>query len=406
MRLLHTSDWHLGQLLHGHDRHAEHAAFLDWLLDQLEHRRSDALLIAGDIFDLGNPGAEAQRLYYRFLGAARRRCPALDIVVIAGNHDSPARLDAPQPVLHALGVHVLGHYRRADDVQQRLCVPLTRADGSVGALVLAVPFLRPGDIEGGNPATYAEDVAAVYRELSAAALAQRQPGQALLAMGHMHVLGGQLSEHSERRLLIGGQEAVGAELFPAELAYVALGHLHLAQQIGSPRVRYSGSPLPLSFSEIHYPHQVVELTLDGEHLLAIEAIAVPRPAPILRIPDRHLPLEQVLPLLQELDFPPAAPGLQALIEVLVERGWGEPDPSPRIREALDGKGVRLAAIKAVRPAAVDATAPASVPRLSIEELKPAPLFERLVREQTGAAPDHELWSAFGELLARAEAEAR
>lgn len=401
MRLLHTSDWHLGQLLHGHDRHAEHAAFLDWLLAELQQRQIDALLIAGDIFDSANPSAEAQRLYYGFLARAGQRCPGLQIVVIAGNHDSPLRIDAPQAVLQALRVHVLGQYRTGATPNLRLRVALKRRDGSIGALLLAIPFLRPGDLPEGHGGAYAEGVAAVYRDEVDAALKVRERDQALLALGHLHVLGGQVSEHSERRLVIGGQEAVAASLFPEELAYVALGHLHLAQQIGQSRIRYCGSPLPLSFSEIDYPHQIVEFTLDGAQLATVEAIAVPRPAPILRVPARHLPLADVLPLLQALDFGDAPVGLQPLIEVLVERAWGDPDPAATIRAALDGKPVRLAAIKAIRPTNT-ADAPASAPRLSIDELKPTPLFERLVREQTGSEPPAELWQAFGELLAIAE----
>jgi exonuclease SbcD len=401
MRLLHTSDWHLGQTLHGHDRHAEHAVFLDWLIDQLEQRQIDALLVAGDIFDSANPGAEAQRLYYSFLARAGQRCPQLQIVLIAGNHDSPLRIDAPQAVLQALRVHVLGQYRTDATANQRVPVALQDRDGRIGAWVLAVPFLRPGDLPEGFAGAYADGIAAVYRREMEAALALRAPDQALLAMGHLHVLGGQISEHSERRLVIGGQEAVSADLFPEELAYVALGHLHLAQQIGAPRIRYSGSPLPLSFSELGYPHQIVEFTLQGAQLASIEALAVPRPAPIMRIPERHRPLAEVLPLLHALDFSDAPIGLQPLIEVLVERAWGDPDPAAEVRAALDGKRLRLAAIKAVRPAG-SAHAPASAPRLSIDELKPAPLFERLVREQTGAEPAPELWSAFGELLVAAE----
>ncbi len=399
MRLLHTSDWHLGQTLHGHDRHAEHALFLDWLIDQLEQRQIDALLVAGDIFDSANPGADAQRLYYGFLARAGQRCPTLQIVLIAGNHDSPLRIDAPQAVLQALRVHVLGQYRNCSS--ERVRVPLHDRDGGIGAWVVALPFLRPGDLPEGFGGAYADGIAAVYRREVDLAIGQRAPNQALLAMGHLHVLGGQISEHSERRLVIGGQEAVCADLFPAELAYVALGHLHLAQQIGAPRIRYSGSPLPLSFSEVDYPHQIVEFALDGARLASVEAIPVPRPAPILRIPERHRPLAEVLPLLHALDFADAPIGLQPLIEVLVERAWGDPDPAAEVRAALDGKRLRLGAIKAQRPAA-SAQAPASAPSLSIDELKPAPLFERLVREQTGAEPSPELWTAFGELLLAAE----
>lgn len=403
MRLIHTSDWHLGQSLHGHDRHHEHAAFLDGLLAQLEQRQPDALLIAGDIFDSANPSAQAQRLYYGFLAAAVARLPTLQIVVVAGNHDSPSRIDAPQALLAALRVHVVGHYRRGETPPERVCIALRRADGEIGAWVLALPFLRPGDLTDAEAATYGDGIAATYREVMAAAQALRTPAQALIAMGHLHVLGGEVSTHSERRLLIGGEEAVGAGLFPAELAYIALGHLHLAQSIGEPRIRYSGSPLPLAFSEIGYPHQIVEITLDGARLAAVEAIRVPRPALLLRIPDQHGPLAEVIALLQALDVPAAAPGLEPLIEVLVERAWGDPDPAPLVRAALAGKPVRLAAVKVQRPPPVPAdTAPSAARPLSIDELKPLPLFERLLREHPAVHADAALLRAFGELLSAAE----
>ena len=148
MRLLHTSDWHLGHTLYDTSREAEHTAFLDWLLDTLEAQKVDALLVAGDIFDTANPSAEAQASWYQFVARARRRCPRLDIVVIGGNHDSAARLDAPDPLFAALDVRVVGGLPRAQGVVdlERLLVPLRDAQGEVGAWVAAVPYLRPADL--------------------------------------------------------------------------------------------------------------------------------------------------------------------------------------------------------------------------------------------------------------------
>ena len=128
MKLIHTSDWHLGQLFHGHERHAEHQAFLDWLIGQLQEREPDALLIAGDIFDHANPSGQSQGQYYRFLAEARRHCPKLDIVVIAGNHDSAGRLEAPESLLEAFGVRVIGQLQ-PDGNPSRALVPLHDRDG-------------------------------------------------------------------------------------------------------------------------------------------------------------------------------------------------------------------------------------------------------------------------------------
>ena len=151
LRVFHTSDWHLGHSLHGLPRDYEHNSFLDWLLDTLENRQADALLIAGDLFDSANPSAAAQAMLYRFLVAAGQRLPGLQIVAIGGNHDSAARLEAPSPILDALNVHVVGSLRRCSDGSldpQRLLVPLESKDGSTAAWCAAVPFLRPSDLRG------------------------------------------------------------------------------------------------------------------------------------------------------------------------------------------------------------------------------------------------------------------
>jgi exonuclease SbcD len=276
MRLLHTSDWHLGQSFHQFDRRAEHQAFLDWLLGVLEAEAVDALLIAGDVFDNSNPSAQAQAQLYRFLAEARRRVPQLAIVMTAGNHDSPGRLEAPAPLLSVFDASVIGHVGRQGDLDAalgRLLVPLKDAAGREAAWCIAMPFLRPDDLPRveGTDDPYAAGVAALYRRAFELAAERRQPGQAIVAIGHCHLAGGEVSEDSERRIVIGGAEALPAGIFDPRIAYVALGHLHRAQKIGGdPTRRYCGSPLPMSFSEVGYRHQVV--------LVDLAARASPKPA--------------------------------------------------------------------------------------------------------------------------------
>ena len=136
MRVLHTSDWHLGHLLHDLPRDREHAAFLDWLCDTIAAEAIDAVLISGDVFDAGNPPARALAAWYGFVAAARRRRPHLTVVAIAGNHDSPARLTAPAPLLAAAGVHVIGTVGRD-------------ADGAIDAGPLVVPLEDGSYIQAG-----------------------------------------------------------------------------------------------------------------------------------------------------------------------------------------------------------------------------------------------------------------
>src|SRR5690606_12230600 len=248
MRLIHTSDWHLGQTLHGQERDYEHGQFLAWLLDQLVVHQADALLIAGDVFDTVNPPLKAQERLYDFIVRAHERLPQLDIVMIAGNHDSGGRIELPAPLMRRLNAHAVGRISwvaEGERDHRRLCVPLHDSRGQVAAWGLTLPFLRPAEVTGfGGSDDYMAGIASVHERLIAAAQAQRQPGQALVAMSHAHMAGGAVSEESERNIVIGNAEALPASLFPESVAYVALGHLHKPQQVaGQARIRYSGSPL-------------------------------------------------------------------------------------------------------------------------------------------------------------------
>lgn len=405
MRLLHTSDWHLGQSLHNFDRQYEHQCFLDWLLETIVAEQADALLIAGDVFDNANPSAASQRQLYRFLQQARQAAPQLDIVVVAGNHDSPGRIEAPGPLLEAYGTRVVGHIVRDDagaiDIG-RLVVPLTNRDGAVAAWCLAVPFLRPADVprdgsEGADP--YLAGIAELYRQALAHAESVRQPGQAIVAMGHCHMVDGQMSVDSERRIVIGGTEMLPAGMFGESIAYAALGHLHMAQQIGRhAHIRYSGSPIPLSFSEVLYPHQVVRIDLDGQALQETVAVPVPRAVHLLRVPTKPAPLEQVLDELEKLDFPAAPPHAQPYLEVRVLLDAPEPGLRSRIEAALEGKYVRLAKIETSSAARNTSLIAAAVSLDQLAQLQPADVFARLYQQKYGNAAPPDQLSAFAELL--------
>ncbi|WP_295990545.1 exonuclease SbcCD subunit D C-terminal domain-containing protein [Rugamonas sp.] len=420
MRLLHTSDWHLGQSLHNYDRAYEHQRFLDWLLDALVAEQADALLIAGDIFDNANPSSASQKQLYRFLQQARARVPHLNLIVIAGNHDSPGRLEAPAPLLEMHGTRVVGAVpRRADgeiDVEQ-LVLPLTGRGGEVEAWCLAVPFLRPGDVPrvaidadataadaapgaaAGLPADpYLAGIALLYRQALALALSRRRPGQAIVAMGHCHMVDGQMSNDSERRIVIGGTEMLPAGIFDAAIAYAALGHLHLAQAVGQRQhIRYCGSPIPLSFAEVGYRHQILRVDLDSDAVREIAPLAIPRAVELLRVPARPAPLAQVLAELAALDYPDAAPEAQPLLEVRVRLDAPEPGLRARIEAALDGKPLRLAKIEtssAPRSAAVDPTLTLD----QLDQLKPDDIFQRLYLQKFGNAAPSEQLGAFAELM--------
>ncbi|HCB12781.1 MAG TPA: exonuclease SbcCD subunit D [Gammaproteobacteria bacterium] len=413
MRLLHTSDWHLGQTLHDFDRSYEHERFLDWLLDTLEAEQIDALLIAGDVFDNPNPSADAQKQFYHFLTQAKHRVPQLDIVIIAGNHDSAGRLEAPAPLFQVFDATVVGAVTRdakGNIELNRLIAPLRNQQGDIAAWCLAIPFLRPGDVPrvATDGDAYLEGVRQLYQQALDHVLECRESGQAIVALGHCHTSGGLTSEDSERRIVIGGAEALPVDIFGPAIAYVALGHLHRAQKAGGQeRVRYSGSPLPMSFTEIDYLHQVVRVDLAGDTVQDITPLHVPRPVELLRIPRQPAPVDEVVDQLHALDLPGAPLKAQPYLQVRVQLTAPEPGLRTKIESILDKKPVRLARIETTyggNTSGADHHRYHSLDEL--ERLQPEDIFKKLYqRRYPDTEPDAALLAAFTELLiATPEAE--
>jgi exonuclease SbcD len=406
MRLLHTSDWHLGQSLHNFERHYEHQRFLDWLLDAIVAEQADVLLIAGDIYDNANPSSASQKQLYRFLRIAKERAPHLNLIIIAGNHDSPGRLDAPGPLLEAHGTRVIGAVQRNADGEidvESLVLPLTGRSGAVEAWCLAVPFLRPGDVprvateDGADP--YLAGIATLYQQAFALAQSRRQDGQAIVAMGHCHMVDGQMSNDSERRIVIGGTEMLPTGIFDPAIAYAALGHLHLAQNVGKQaHIRYSGSPLPLSFAEVNYAHQILRIDLDGPVLREIVPVAVPRAVELMRVPSKPAPLTRVLEELAALSPPDAPVEQQPYLEVRVLLEQPEPGLRARIEAALDGKPVRLAKIETSTAARASSIDKEVMTLDQLEKLKPDDIFRQLYQQRFGNEAPADQLSAFAELM--------
>ncbi|WP_287812833.1 exonuclease SbcCD subunit D C-terminal domain-containing protein [Pseudomonas sp.] len=402
MRLFHTSDWHLGQSLHGQERDFEHAAFLAWLLARLGERQPDVLLIAGDIFDTVNPPVKAQERLYDFIVHAHEQQPALTIVMIAGNHDSGSRIELPAPLMRRLRTHALGRVVWLDDGQldsERLLIPLPDASGAVKAWCLALPFLRPAEVTGATLGDdYIKGIAHVHERLIAAAEAKRQPGQALIAISHAHMAGGSVSVDSERSLVIGSAEALPASLFGDSISYVALGHLHKPQQVnGESRIRYSGSPIPLSFSEVDYPHQVLEIHCDGEQLLSVEPHLIPRAVDLIRLgPARLSDVVEQLGRLPQVDLL-ADLTHQPWLEVRVILDEPQPDLRQQIETALQNKAVRLVRIGA-EYAGSRSSDDGDTPLIELDQLSPQELFSRAWLDSYGSDVDTATLDDFALLL--------
>lgn len=313
MKVLHTADWHLGKRLYRHELTDDHLRFLDWLSETIEERQIDVLVVAGDVFDTTNPNDGSMQLYYQFL---TRMLPLQrKIIITGGNHDSASKLNAPRDLLRHLNIHVVGctSHNCVDEV-------LRLTNNSADLIVAAVPYLRDSDLRQSiSGQTYEDRLGAVrmgirnHYERIAEHCKTQFAGVPVLAMGHLYVNGATVSESEREIHAVGGQAAFAHDHFPDGFDYVALGHIHVPQRVGTAEaVRYSGSPIPLSFGERDNWHQVLELTFVDGKLALVEPLAVPRFRSLRQVAGT---LDEVRERLETLE---ATDALQTLVEVLVE----------------------------------------------------------------------------------------
>lgn len=401
MKILHTSDWHIGRSLHGRRRHAEFESFFDWLIDCISSEGIDVLLVAGDIFDTTTPSNQAQELYYQFLcRVAGTGCR--HVVIIAGNHDSPSLLNAPRGILRALNVHVIGCMAEApaDEV-----VVLDDGEGRPQLIVCAVPYLRDRDIRRAEAGETIEDkdrklVAGIrdhYRLVAEAAvsLASTQATSAkripIIAMGHLFVSGGQTGQgDGVRELYVGALGQVRADILPDCFDYLALGHLHVAQRVmGSDVHRYSGAPLPMSFGEAGQKKIVLVITADGQGM-TVE--------------------EKVVPCFQRLatlagDWEAISNGIAALkdegtpvwLEVLYQGDELLAGLQERVRELTEGSSLEVLRIRDLRLAAK--TMQGDVTEETLDDLEVGEVFGRcLLAHRIPPGQQEELITLFQETV--------
>jgi exonuclease SbcD len=407
MKVLHTADWHIGQQFHDYDRTYEHQQFLDWLVQLLQEKWVEVLLISGDVFDQSNPSAASIKQFYSFLNRATSACPHLQIIVTAGNHDSAARLESPKPLLESSNIHIVGVVERNEEGfidYEKLIIPVQDKAGATKAWCLAVPFLRLGDYpvipDAGNP--YSAGVARLYEEAYQQALLKAKTGQAVIAMAHLHTQQAEVTDmDKQERLIMGGVECISADAFPGDICYVALGHIHKAQRIGGrEHVRYSGSPLPMSFSEINYRHQVILFDLDAEKITKVEGIEVPVSVPLLRVPAAHSRLAEVLSALQQLPDTATQEEPAPYLEVRVLTDGPEPGLRHKVEQALAGRHVRLAKIDMRYAAAADSgTILPVTAQDQLQELNPADVFARAFQAKYNNPVPEELTTLFHQVAA-------
>ena len=278
MRILHTSDWHIGKKLKEHDRTDEYRKFFDWLADIIASEKIDVLISAGDIFDNRNPSIESQEIYYSFLGKiAGNTCR--HVVITAGNHDSAAFIDAPSALMERCDVSVVGRSSENE------IITLNDAQGKLELIVCAVPFLHEDDIKMTGESENFEDsvkkiragIAEHYAKIFDKAR-ELQSGfdVPIVAMGHLFLdTSRRQNDEGERTLYLGTAIEVRKDIFPDDIAYTALGHLHSPQKVGRSNIRYSGSPIALTFGELDVKKSVSIIDFDGKNFAGVREIHVP-----------------------------------------------------------------------------------------------------------------------------------
>lgn len=342
MKILHTSDWHIGRFLYGRKRYDEFEQFLDWLIGCVKTEGVETLLVAGDIFDNGTPSNRAMELYYRFLyrvaGSGCRH-----VVITAGNHDSPSLLNAPREVLRFINVHVVGCM--SDYAEDELVV-LNDATGKPELIVCAVPYLRDRDIRRAEAGETFEDkgrklvegIRDHYRLVGEAAVSRRSAlggNLPIVAMGHLFTSGGQTVDgDGVRELYVGTLGHVCSDAFPACFDYLALGHLHVAQRVGGSDVRrYSGAPIPMSFGEAGQRKIVVAVNIDADGI-SVQEIQVPCFQRLITVRgDWQLITERIAELKKD--------AAQVWLEVIYEGSEIIGDLQERLRETVDGTKMEL-----------------------------------------------------------------
>jgi len=285
LKILHTADWHIGKVLHKQELREELVLFFDWLIMTIDKESVDILLISGDVFDLANPAVRDRELYYSFL--SRLLIYKIKVIITGGNHDAVGLLNAPEPILKHLNINIIGG--ATEDIEDELII-IKNEEEEIELVVAAVPFLRDRDLRNKNTddqyknrtEAIREGIKNHYAKLANICLS-KYPNIPCIAMGHLYA-SGSITSDSERDIHIGNAAAVDSTIFSDTYNYVALGHIHRPQIIGKNSfIRYSGSPIALSFSERKDEKSVILLQMKDGIIKEPQVIAVPKNRELYKI---------------------------------------------------------------------------------------------------------------------------
>ena len=405
MKILHTADWHIGKVLHKHPLQEEMMLFFDWMIELIESEQIDVLLVSGDIFDLANPKAKDRAFYYQILS---RLIPLnIQIVIIGGNHDGIDVINAPKELLDALQIHVVGGAK--DNLEEEL-IEIIDKDGQVQLIVAAVPFLRDKDLrsleQDEKYNTRAEAIRSGiekhYRSL-AELCEKKYPNLPSIAMGHLYAKGVSTSD-SERDIHIGNAAAVEASIFQATFDYVALGHIHRPQIINKNEyIRYSGSPISLSFSEKADKKGVIIIELNESKLDLPKFVEIPKLRALKKISGN---LNTASVTLKSFENPYQLP---ALIELEIKEESFSEITLAKVAELVaayeDHTDIIILKNKTEFASGAEDTADLFKPGENIEDLNPIDVFKkRISPEELSESKKSELLDTFQELIEIVQSE--
>jgi len=399
MKILHTSDWHLGARLCDRERFDEHKAFLSWLTDTIIREKVDILIVSGDIFDTSNPPNYGETIYYDFLCSLAETTLSCT-VIIGGNHDSVSKLNSAKSLLDRMNIFVLGG--AAKELGETL-IPV-KIGGDMAAVVCAVPFLRERDIRVPTPGESWEErersifdgIRTYYHE--AAKIARERYDLSnipLIGTGHLFVAGSQSGE-GQRDLYVGNLGSVTTEIFPEDFSYVALGHIHRAQKVGKKdTVRYCGSPIAMDFGE-DSDKSLFIIDFEDREISNIRPVLIPQYRKLIRFRGTF---DEVSSQLDQFEVPDSP----FWADVELEAGSAAGDVSLLLNDKAAKKGFELLRIKVLRNRDENIFKPYQT--VEIKDLTPEEVFkERCLNAGLNQAEEDELMPLYRELLVQIETQ--
>jgi DNA repair protein SbcD/Mre11 len=313
MKILHTADWHLGKILYSLSLEPDHKLFLEWLDGLLKEENIDAVLLSGDVFDQSNPSNESRKLYYDALNIFFRN--NVQVIITGGNHDSSSMLNAPSELLCCLNINVIGG---VPENMEKAIFTLKDKEGNSKALVAAVPFLKDKDIREFVAAqtnderikAVREGVVKYFKDIYELTKNQNTKNLPIIGMGHLYVQGSKLSE-SERDIQVGNAGGIDSKSLDNIFDYFALGHIHIPHRYGK-QMRYSGSPIPLNFSEKLDEKIVIVIEIDEQNVLTSRSVKVPVFRNLVYIHEPWTAAKQLITSYQ--NFAPLPPVYEVLLK--------------------------------------------------------------------------------------------